>query len=153
MKCPVREVSIAKKPSSFNAWFTTQLALSGVSIEDLAKELGIGRNMISVWKAGKAPIPMKHIFKIASMFGSDPLYVRNLFFKENFPGLWEMDERVRKLSEITENELEFLKILREGPVANPKMNDEQKEQFKKFVESLSGENGINKNTPDKIITD
>lgn len=147
----VSDIPISKRPTNFNAWFKTQFELSGLSNVELAEQLGVGANMISIWKAGRSPVPMKHIFKLAEIFGADPLYVRNLFFKEFFPGLWKMDEKVRKLSDITIREMEFLEILRSAPVHNPGMNEEQKEEFRRFVSTLSGDGGINENTPDRIL--
>lgn len=147
---PRRTIGISKRPSKLTQWLTTQIQLSGITAAEIAEACGVGRNMISIWKSGTAPVPLKHIYTIAMLMGADPLYARNLYFQDYFPEMWKNDERIRRLSNITNNELEFLEILRSAPVANPKMNEEQKEQFKKFVEGLSGDNGINKNSPDVI---
>lgn len=147
---PRRTIGIAKRPNKLTQWLTTQIQLSGTSASDIADACKVGRNMVSIWKNGTAPVPLKHIYTIAMLIGADPLYARNLYFQDYFPEMWQNDERIRRLGTITNNELEFLEILRSAPVANPKMNDEQKEQFKKFVEGLSGDNGINKNSPESV---
>lgn len=117
-------------------WLTATIDASGMKVAEVAEALGVRPNVVSVWKSGKQDIPSVRLAQMARMMGADVIYVRNLKYAEEEWDTWAQDERIRHLGRITENEYEFLKILRQSKLNNPKMNEEQKKQFAAFVETL-----------------
>ncbi|MDO4936894.1 MAG: helix-turn-helix transcriptional regulator [Sutterellaceae bacterium] len=126
------------KPSLKSVIFSA-LEQSGISRVDLSQRLGLNRNAVTIWAMKGSKIPFAHLATLSSILGLDPVYIRNLALSELHPELFKDDERIRSLGEITKNESEFLEILRSSNKINPKMNEEQKEAFRKFVDSLDGD--------------
>lgn len=115
---------------------TQQLPLTGLSKVQLSKRLGLSTNAVSFWGSIKR-VPIARAVQVAEILGLDPIHVRNLALKEWAPELFQEDERLRQFADLTRNEAEFLEILRNSGKVNPKMNDEQKAAFEKFVSTLS----------------
>ena len=114
--------------------------LTSMTHAELAERIHISPNIISMWKTGKQPIPLKRLCQLANVFGTDPLYIRNLkLIEEGWETTAELDDRVRRLGDLTANEMEFITIIREHHAGNPKMSAEDKVRFKAFVETLDGD--------------
>ena len=120
-------------------WLNYNLKIAGIKQSYVSDRLGVSRNMISMWSKGTQQIPLKHMIKMAEIFGVDPIYARNIYFASVENGYsWVPDERVRLLSSISQNEIEFLEILRKYN-QNPKLTEKQREAFIEFVKGLNPE--------------
>nr|DAM63331.1 MAG TPA: repressor protein CI [Caudoviricetes sp.] len=119
-----------------------QVKISGMSRTKLARRLGASENAFFLWTRRRR-IPINYVVQIAKLLGLDPIYLRNWALKEWAPELFQEDERLRQFADMTQNELEFLEIIRSAGKRNPKMNEEQKKQFAKFVAGLDGD-GVTK---------
>ena len=51
------------------------LEKKGIQQKDLAKEIGLGENNISEWKAGRSKSYIKYIYQIAEFLDTSPLYL------------------------------------------------------------------------------
>lgn len=151
---------VTKQPT-VREWLEQILSQSGLSGMEACRRLGVQTNSMSLWKKGQVPLPLCHAIALAKMVGVDPLYARNVVLdsKSDAENLWEYDERIRQLSSLTANECEFIEIIRNSGVRNPKMNASQKEAFRKFIQSLGDEKPSihfereNKQSPYKVIKD
>lgn len=122
----------------FFDYIMKQIKLAGMTRASLARRLGLANNAVFLWERRRR-IPINHVVQIAKLLGLDPIYLRNMALKEWTPELFEDDERLRRFAEMTTNELDFLEIIRTAGKRNPRMNEEQKKEFAKFVASLDGD--------------
>lgn len=114
----------------------------GLSNAGLARKLGVPANTVSLWRRD-GRIPLGRVIQVAKILGLDPIYIRNRALKEYSPDLFVEDERLREFADLTQNERQFLEILRASGKRNPKMNDEQKKRFAEFVAELEDDNPTN----------
>lgn len=145
-------VETHKTPMTPSEWLTSNLDMHGMTNIELARQLKVVSTLICAWKKGSQKIPLAYCEPMSRIFGADPLYLRNLMLNAYFPGLWEHDEKIRTLGSITNAEYEFIKILRENSVANVEMNEEEKEEFRKFVAKLRDSRGLRSDSPEQIIS-
>ena len=142
-----------KTPMTPAEWFTSSLDMHNITNIALAKKLNVSSTLICSWKKGSQKIPLNYCRQLSEIFGADPIYVRNLLVDAYAPGNWQEDEELRFMGSLTKNESEFIKILRENPVANVEMNEEEKEEFRKFVEKLRDSRGLNASSPDTMVVE
>lgn len=110
-----------------------------LAMSDISKKLGVAPNTLSCWRRGQS-IPIYRAMALAKWLGYDVRQVRALGLRERDPEIFG-DDLVDKADPIllTDNELEFLKIIRNSSIENPKMTEDQKEKFAAFVEKCEGE--------------
>ena len=128
---------MSTQPPSLQSIIFNAIERSGISRVDLSKQLGLNRCAVSNWAQPGVKIPIHRAIAVAKILGLDPIYIRNIALNESYPGLFDYDERLRKYSDLTTNEGEFLEIIRASGKRNPRMNEEQKKEFAAFVAKLS----------------
>lgn len=118
-----------------NIWVAKTIKHSSYTQAEVAAKIGITRNTVSLWMNGVQRVPLVRMVEIAKLCGADPLYARNIYFKEQLgETMWETDERIRMLDSITANELEFIELLRQ--YGNPKLDEESRDTFIRLLESI-----------------
>lgn len=110
-----------------------------LTMVEIAQKLGVAANALSCWRRGQ-PIPIVRAMTLAKIVGDDVRMVRSIGIRERNPELF-CDEYGGKQdsSLVTDNEMEFLKIIRNSSIINPKMTEAQKKKFAAFVEKCEGE--------------
>ena len=111
-----------------------------LAMSDIAKKLGVAPNTLSCWRRGQS-IPIHRAMALAKWLGYDVRYVRTLGLIEREPELFNgtlVDEKSDPIL-LTDNELEFLSIIRNSSIVNPKMTEAQKKKFAAFIEKCDGE--------------
>ena len=132
----------AKNPVSVAKYITAQIDLSGKKQYEIAEEVGFTTaNIITMIKQGKTRLPLSKVGKFAKAIGVDRKYLFSKCMAEYSPDAWEVLEEVMNGQPLlTDNELEFIDVIRQAKVENPKMNDDQKAEFLEFVNRLRGDN-------------
>ena len=109
---------------------------------ELAEKLGSSANNLSMWINGRQRFPSKYIYRLAKVFNVDPLYLRNIYYYEYCSqdmDIYLKEEEIRHLQWLTENEFEFIKIIR-NVGGNPKIeNDPQRAMLEMFLKTLPSE--------------
>lgn len=135
---------------SLSTWIRFAIRKTQITQYELARRIGTTANNISMWINGRQKFPAKYIFKLAEVFNVDPLYLRNIHayqFTKDIE-MYNKLEEIRHLDWITENELEFIKIIRKVG-GNPKLeNDNQKAMFEIFLKTLPPDVPNIKNEPE-----
>lgn len=137
-KSGVRDASDASgAPVEPHAWLASLLEARRITNAGLARRLGVSAVLVSAWKNGTQKIPLARAEPLAHIIGVDPHLMRNILFASACPGTWAADERIRRLGRLTQGERRLLEILRHNAVANVRMNEAQKEAFRRFAATLS----------------
>ncbi len=130
------------KLPSLRAWVRFALKNSGMTQIELAEKLGSSANNLSMWINGRQRFPSKYIYRLAKVFNVDPLYLRNIYYYEYCSqdmDIYLKEEEIRHLQWLTENEFEFIKIIR-NVGGNPKIeNDPQRAMLEMFLKTLPAE--------------
>ena len=132
------------KPRSVAEYITMQIGLCGKSQLDIAKTAGFDKpNIITMIKQGKTKLPLDKIGKFAKAIEVDPVYLFGLCMNEYWPDTWASLQQFLGKTTVTQNEGEFISVIRESNVINPKLNTEaEKAKFLAFVNTLKGDNAV-----------
>ena len=104
---------------------------------EITQKLGVASNAVSCWRRGQ-PVPITRAMTLAEWVGDDVRKVRAIGLLERFPELFQKNTEEDSIL-LTDNELEFLRIIRSSSIINPKMTEDQKKKFAEFVEQCEGE--------------
>lgn len=141
----MKEVVKAKpptKPKTVADYLNWQINLCGKKQLEIAEEVGFPKpNIITMIKQGKTKLPLDKVGKFAKAIEVDPIHLFKLCMQEYMPDTWKEIERMIDQPVLTTNELEFVEIIREANVTNPRLHtDDQRRKFREFVESLRSDN-------------
>lgn len=130
------------KPKSVAEYLSWQINLCGKKQLEIAEEVGFPKpNVINMIKQGKTKLPLDKIGRFAKAIEVDPVHLFKLCMQEYMPETWREIERMMSQPVLTTNELEFIEIIRESNVINPRLHtDSDKERFRNFVETLHSDN-------------
>lgn len=130
------------KPKSVADYLNWQINLCGKKQLEIAEEVGFPKpNIITMIKQGKTKLPLDKVGKFAKAIEVDPIHLFKLCMQEYMPDTWKEIEKMIDQPVLTTNELEFVEVMREANVANPRLHtDDQRRKFREFVESLKSDN-------------
>lgn len=130
------------KPKSVADYLNWQINLCGKKQLEIAEEVGFPKpNIITMIKQGKTKLPLDKVGKFAKAIEVDPLHLFKLCMLEYMPDTWKEIEKMIDQPVLTTNELEFVEVMREANVTNPRLRtDDQRRKFREFVESLKSDN-------------
>lgn len=130
------------KATSVAEYITAQINLCGKDQVQIAQECGFNKpNVITMIKQGKTKVPLERIGPLAKSLGVDPVYLMKLVIGEYMPTLLEAIEAIIDGPVLSNNEMEFIEIIRSSKVNNPKLRTEtERRELKKFVDTLKSDN-------------
>jgi len=130
------------KPKSVAEYLSWQIHLCGKKQLEIAEEVGFPKpNIITMIKQGKTKLPLDKVGKFAKAIEVDPIHLFKLCMQEYMPDTWKEIERMIDQPVLTTNELEFIEIIRESNVSNPRLHtDGERQRFREFVETLHTDN-------------
>lgn len=85
-----RPGTVSREGGSLTAsiFLTSALATGEHKQTEIAKSLGYaGPNIISMWKKGRAPIPLNKVPALAEAIGVDPRHLMRLVLQDHYPEL------------------------------------------------------------------
>ena len=96
-------------------YLSAQIALSGKSQADIAREVGYERsNVINMMKQGTLKLPTGKVGPMARALGVDPLHLLRLTLGEYMPDTWAAIDEIAGRTLITENEQRLLEVIRKA---------------------------------------
>jgi hypothetical protein len=128
-----------KRPVSVAEYLTQQIALSGKTNLDIAREAGFAKpNIISMIKKGDTKLPITKVAPMARALGVDPIHLFKLVMQEYQPDTWAaLEEDILKQPVVTANEFEIIEVIRKSNVVNPKVrNNEDRKRILDAVATL-----------------
>lgn len=130
------------KAKSVAEYISLQLHLCGKAQTQIAEEVGFDKpNVITMIKQGKTKVPLSKIGSMAKALEVDPVFFFRLVMAEYNPDLIDVIAAITNQPMVTQNEMDFIKVIRSAKVMNPKLrNDTEKKRLKEFVETLKGDN-------------
>lgn len=139
-KSVVREAPT--KPATVAEYVSLQLRLCGKDQTEVAQEVGFNKpNVLTMIKQGKTKVPLERIGPLAKAMGVDPVFFFRMVVNEYLPTLMPIIEGIFNAPIISQNELEFIDVVRSAKVINPKLRtEEERRQLRKFVDTLKGDN-------------
>lgn len=135
----------APKPRNVAEYISWQIQLCGKSQTDIAREVGFDKpNVITMIKQGKTKVPLAKIGSMAKALEVDPVHFMKLVLSEYLPDLMDVIQEITAQPLITQNEMEFIKVIRSSNVVNPKLRtDGERDKLRRFVEALKSDNEVN----------
>ena len=139
VKLPTAPTTKAKSVAEYIA---LQLHLCGKAQTQVAEEVGFDKpNVITMIKQGKTKVPLNKIGSMAKALEVDPVFFFKLVMTEYMPDLMDVIASITNQPIITNNELEFIQVIRSAKVVNPKLRTEtEKKKFREFIETLKADN-------------
>jgi hypothetical protein len=130
------------KAKSVAEYISMQLHLCGKAQTQIAEEVGFDKpNVITMIKQGKTKVPLTKIGSMAKALEVDPVFFFKLVMNEYNPDLLDVITSITSQPIITNNEMDFIRVIRSSKVTNPKLRTEaEKKKFKEFVDSLKSDN-------------
>jgi len=130
------------KPKTVADYINWQIALCGKKQLEIAEEVGFPKpNIITMIKQGKTKLPLDKIGKFAKAIEVDPIHLFKLCMQEYMPETWKEIERMIDQPVLSQNELEFIEIMRASKVSNPRLHTEaEKKRFRELINSLHSDN-------------
>jgi len=138
----IRVTDTNKRITTVAEYVSQQISLVGKDQVTIAREVGFNKpNVITMIKQGKTKVPLERIGSMAKALSVDPVFFFKLCMNEYLPDLMPAITAITGQPIITENEMEFITVIRSSKVANPKLRTvEEKRQLKQFVDTLKGDN-------------
>jgi len=107
-------LAVQKKPTVAE-YLAAQIALSGKSQADIAREVGYERgNIVNMMKQGVTKLPINKIAAFARALGVDPLHLLRLTLSEYMPDTWAAIDEIAGRALITEHEQRMLEVIRKA---------------------------------------
>ena len=102
-----------KKPTVAE-YLAAQIALSGKTQTDIAREVGYGRgkNIVNMIKQGVTKLPTNKVSLFAKALGVDPLHLLRLTLSEYMPDTWAAIDEIAGRALMTESEQRLLEVVR-----------------------------------------
>lgn len=139
-------ISTCKRPADPAEWLSSRMDLGGRTNAEIARMLGVPPALVSHWRNGRQSVPIARLVTLANLIGADPVYIRGLALETYRPEALPADRT--GLQSVTENECDFLEILRESAVPGAMMNEDEEEAFRRFVETLADDRGLTAASPE-----
>lgn len=135
-------IKLPAKPKTVADYLNWQINLCGKKQLEIAEEVGFPKpNIITMIKQGKTKLPLDKIGRFAKAIEVDPVHLFKMCMQEYMPDTWKEIERMMNQPILTTNELEFIEIMRESNVTNPRLHtDSERKQFRDFIETLHSDN-------------
>jgi transcriptional regulator with XRE-family HTH domain len=135
-------LALTIKPKTVAEYITWQIALCGKTQAEIAKECGFDKpNVITMIKQGKTKVPVNKIATMAKALEVDPVFFLKLTLSEYMPDLLDIITAITGQQVVTNNEIEFIEVIRKSTVINPKLRtDEEKQRLLDFVNTLKSDN-------------
>jgi transcriptional regulator with XRE-family HTH domain len=133
---------MSKNPVSVADYLTAQISLSGKTQQEIARECGFEKpNIISMFKQGKAKLPLARLPAMARALGVDPRRLLALAMREYEPEVWRsIQDLLGDQPLLTANELHFIQVIRGSNVKDPKLRtDEDVQRLLEFLQTLQPE--------------
>ncbi len=139
------KLKLPSKPKSVAEYLTWQINLCGKKQVEIAQACGFPKaNIITMIKQGKTKLPLDKVGKLAKAIEVDPIHLFKMTMKEYNKETWEEIERILDRPIVTDNEMEFINVIRESNVINPKLRtEEERIRLLDFVATLKGDNETN----------
>ncbi len=139
VKLPAAPTTKAKNVAEY---ISMQLLLCGKAQTQIAEEVGFDKpNVITMIKQGKTKVPLTKIGSMAKALEVDPVFFFKMVMNEYNPDLLDVITSITSQPIITNNEMDFIRVIRSSKVSNPKLRTEaEKKKFKEFVDSLKSDN-------------
>ena len=107
-------MAIQKKPTVAE-YLAAQIAISGKSQADIAREVGYDRsNVVNMMKQGTLKLPIAKVGPVAQALGVDPVHLLRLTLSEYMPDTWAAIDEIAGRTLITENEQRILEVIRKA---------------------------------------
>src|SRR3954471_16907240 len=105
----------ARSKVSVAEYLAAQIALSGKSQAEIAREVGYPRpNVINMIKQGAIKLPMNKVGPFAKSLGVDPMHLLRMTLTEYLPETWAALEQTMGRALITESEQRLLEVVRKA---------------------------------------
>lgn len=100
---------------SVSELLTGALEMSPRTQSSIAAEIGYEKpNIITMFKQGKTPVPLRVVGPMARAIGLDPVYLMRVVINEQHPGLMDVLEEAIGQSILSRNEKLMVELIREG---------------------------------------
>ena len=133
MRLQTKSFTYKKHPKTLLEWLDNMLIkYPDVTLADISRQLGLARNAAVLWRKGSG-IPVIRAMQVAEWLGEDPKVPRRIGLMERFPELFTGKYAADDELTLSENEMDFIKLIRKSSVENPTMNEEQKAEFVAFL--------------------
>ena len=107
----------ANKPRNVAEYISWQIQLCGKPQTEIAQQAGFDKpNVITMIKQGKTKVPLNKIGSMAKALEIDPVFFMRICLNEYLPDLAETIEKITNQPIITNNELEFINVIRSSKV-------------------------------------
>lgn len=131
-------LTISGKPGNVAEYLTAHINLSGKAQVEIAKDVGFPMpNMITMLKKNLTKLPIDKVGKMSKSLGLDPTHLYKMCMAEYYPDTWSVIQSFLDQPTLTENELEFIEVIRQSNVVNPKLAEEEdKIKLLDFINTL-----------------
>jgi hypothetical protein len=125
----------AQKKPTVAEYLAAQIALSGKSQADIAREVGYDRgNVVNMMKQGTLKLPITKVGPFAKALGVDPVHLLRLTLGEYMPETMAAMEEIVGRALVTENEQRMLEVIRKAAAGRDvQLNREQERLLSEIV--------------------
>lgn len=124
-------------------FLTKMIEASGLKQVEIADRIGYEKpNMITMLKQGKTRVPPNKVPLLANALGIDKLHFLRIVMQEYHPEIWEVVEECLESQLITDDEMEYVRIIRDQAGGRPitLQNDEERAELRGVVEKIASRN-------------
>src|SRR4051794_19587256 len=105
----------ARSKVSVAEYLAAQIAVSGKSQAEIAREVGYARgNVVNMIKQGAIKLPMNKVGPFAKSLGVEPMHLLRMTLREYLPETWAALEETMGRALVTENEQRLLEVVRKA---------------------------------------
>ena len=125
----------AQKKPTVAEYLAAQIALSGKSQADIAREIGYERsNVVNMIKQGKLKLPITKVGQFATALGVDPVHLLRLTMAEYMPETMAAVEEIMGRTLLTQSELRILEVTRKAAAGREvRLDREQERQLTEII--------------------
>ncbi len=125
----------AQKKPTVAEYVAAQIALSGKSQADIAREVGYERsNVVNMIKQGTLKLPITKVGSFAKALGVDPVHLLRLTMGEYMPETMAAVEEVMGRALLTESELRILEVIRKAAAGREvRLDRDQERQLSEVI--------------------
>ena len=122
-------ILVTQKKPTVAEYLAAQIALSGKSQADIAREVGYERsNVVNMMKQGTLKLPITKVGAMAKALGVDPVHLLRLTMTEYMPETMAAVEQIMGRALLTESEQRILEVVRKAAAGREVRLDREKER-------------------------